>query len=47
MRKKPDVVFVIVAILALGIFATGASKAFSEKTVEAVPALQQGTQIIR
>ena len=47
MRKRPDIVVVLIAILALGIFVTGASRAFSDKPAQEVSAFQQGTLVER
>lgn len=47
MRKKLDPVIIIVTVLALGIFATAATKATSERDIqtEDVPALQRGVYL--
>ncbi len=47
MRKRPDIVVVIIAILAVGIFVTGASRAFSDKSAPEISPFQQGTLVER
>jgi hypothetical protein len=41
MRKKPDIVAVLFALLIVGVFATGISQAFTAKADPAPPAYLQ------